>query len=108
VECKSTQSKYNIVIKIIDKRLPTSREVVNSCSPQFKVPYLLGDCRKGIAPITIDGLLSLLNFMGVGALLPEKFDDTSLFDFVDIDLTNVRNADKRLMLAKPSRLSSMR
>jgi len=82
-------------------------EVVNFCSPQLKVPHPFVDCRKGIARITIDGLQSLLNFMGVGALLPEKFDDTSLFDFVHIDIINVRNADKRPMPAKTSRLSSM-
>jgi hypothetical protein len=45
--------------------------------------------------------------MGVGAPLPEKFDDTSLLDFVQIDLINMRNADKPPMTAKTSRLSSL-
>jgi hypothetical protein len=82
-------------------------EVVNFCSPKLKAPHPFAYRRKGMARITIDGLQSLLNFMGARALLPEKFDDIFLFDFVDIDIMIIRNADKRPMPAKASRLSSM-
>jgi hypothetical protein len=45
--------------------------------------------------------------MGIGALLPEKFDDLSVFEFVDIDVINLWNAGNSPMPAKTSRLSSM-
>jgi hypothetical protein len=92
---------------MIDIRLPSLMEVVNFCSSQLKVLHPFVDCRKGIARIIIDGLQPVLNFMDVGALLPERFDHTSLFDFGDIDIMNVRNALQDPMSAKISRLSSM-
>jgi hypothetical protein len=55
----------------------------------------------------MDGLQSLLNFMSIDVLLPEKFDDPSLFDFLRIDIMDIGNTDKRRMPAKASRLSSM-
>jgi hypothetical protein len=92
---------------MIERRPPTSREVMDFCSLQFKAPHPFVDCRKGITQITIDDFQLLLNFMSLVALLPKKFDDTSLFDFVQIDNINVGNIDKRPMPAKTSRLSSM-
>jgi len=82
-------------------------EVVDFCCLQNKVSYPFGDYRKKIVRITVDGLQSLLNFMGVRALLPETFDDTFLFDFVQINITDVPNADERPTPAKTSSLSSM-
>jgi hypothetical protein len=55
----------------------------------------------------MDGLQSLSNFIGLCALLPETSDDTSMLDFVHIDIVNVRNADQRPMPVESSRLSSM-
>jgi phage/plasmid primase-like uncharacterized protein len=49
-----------------------------------------------------------LNFIGINSLLPEKFDDTSLLDFADFDIRNVRNAGKRLIAGKISGASSVR
>jgi hypothetical protein len=60
-----------------------------------------------MARITMDGLQSLLNFMGAGAFLPEKIGDTSLFNFVHIDIMKIRKAGKCPMPAKTSRLSSV-
>jgi hypothetical protein len=60
-----------------------------------------------MARITIDGLQSLSNFMGVRTLHPEKFDDPSLFDFVHIDIIHAWNANKCPTLAETSSLSSM-
>jgi hypothetical protein len=45
--------------------------------------------------------------MGVGALFPEKSDDTFLFDIVHMDVMNAQSADNRPMAAENSRLSSM-
>jgi hypothetical protein len=104
-EWKSAQSKHHGLINMTDRRPPTSMEVVNFCSPQLNVPHPLVDCRNGIARIAIEGFQSFLNFMVAGVLLPEKFDDTSLFNFVEIDIINLRNADKRPMSVKTSQLS---
>jgi hypothetical protein len=60
-----------------------------------------------MARITIDGLQSLLNFMSVRALIPEKFHDTPLLDFVQIDVIPVHNEEKRPMPVQTSPLSSM-
>jgi hypothetical protein len=45
--------------------------------------------------------------MGLGVFLPEKFDDTFLFDFSQIEIINMRSADKPPMPTKISRLSSI-
>jgi hypothetical protein len=45
--------------------------------------------------------------MGVHALLPEKFDDTSLIVFAHTDTMNLLNADKGPRSAEILRLSSM-
>jgi hypothetical protein len=92
---------------MIDRRHPMLMEVMNFCSLQNKIPHPFVDCQKGITRINIDGLQSLLNVMGVGALLREKFDGRSRFDFVQIDIINMRNADKRQMPAECSPLSSI-
>jgi hypothetical protein len=82
-------------------------EVMNFCSPELKVPHPFVICRQGMTRITINGLQSLLNFMGVGALLPETFGDAFLFDFVHIVIIHLQKAIQRPMPAKTSRLSSM-
>jgi hypothetical protein len=94
---------------MIDRKSLTSKKVVNFCFLQFKVVHPFVYCRKGIARIiiTIYDIQSLLNFMGVGAFLPEKFDYIFLFDFAHIDIINIRNVDKCAMPAETSRISSM-
>jgi hypothetical protein len=82
-------------------------EVVNFCSLQLNVAHSFVDCRNGISRITIAGFQSLVNFMGVDALLLEKFDDISLFDSPHIDIINVQNVDKYAVPAETSRLSSI-
>jgi hypothetical protein len=107
VDWKSAQQKQNIFINMIDNRSPISMKVVKFSSPQPTVPHPFADCQKGIVRITRDGLQSLLNFMAVGSLLQEKFDNKSLLDFVHIDVIDIRNAEKSPMFAKTSRLSSI-
>jgi hypothetical protein len=45
--------------------------------------------------------------MGVGALLSDKFDSTSLFNFIHVEIIDRQNTENYLMLAKISRLSLM-
>jgi hypothetical protein len=85
---------------MIDKMPPASVEVVKFCSLQLKVLHSFADYRNAITRIIIDDLQSLLNFMGIDALLPEKIDETSLFDFAQIDIINLRDAEKRPMPIK--------
>lgn len=63
-------------------------EVENFCSSQRKVPQPFADSRKGRARLTRDELWSLTNFRRIGLLFPEKFDDTSLLDFVHLEIIN--------------------
>jgi hypothetical protein len=49
----------------------------------------------------IHGLQSPLNFIGVGALLPEKFNHLFMFNVVQIDIMDIRSPVKRPMRAFP-------
>jgi hypothetical protein len=80
-------------------------EAVNTCSPDYQVAPSFVDDRMGRARIAIHGLHSPLNLMRVGAILPDKFDDTSLFDLPQIYLRNVQGTDQRPMPAQTARSS---